>query len=152
MTYTLDHGNIARDGSPLLTLVRARWGDDAPPAADLDALSQRIVALLNADQPQVYVFLDSGGILDYEVTRGDVDVVAVDWDENAERDESDWTDIIETLERLAPGELRESELTSARAELQQLIDYREAVDGLIEQARAKAIADAEALLRDAGRL
>ncbi len=48
-TYTLDHGVIARDGVPMLTMVRARWGDDAPPAAELDALSERILALLNAE-------------------------------------------------------------------------------------------------------
>lgn len=45
--YTLDHGVVADDGVPMLTLVRARWGDDAPLAAALDDLSQRIVDALN---------------------------------------------------------------------------------------------------------
>lgn len=46
-TFTLTHGVIARDGVPMLTLIRARWGDGAPAESDLDNLSARIVELLN---------------------------------------------------------------------------------------------------------
>jgi len=49
--WTLDHGAITRDGVRMLTLIRARWGDDSPPAAELDALSRRIVSLLNTEDP-----------------------------------------------------------------------------------------------------
>lgn len=104
------------------------------------------------ERPQVYVYLTSGGILDYEVTRGDVDIVSVDWDELAERTVEDWDGIIATLESLAPGPVREAEIEDAREERQKLVDEEEMQDALAEQRRAKAIADAEALLRTAGRL
>lgn len=41
-------GQLTDDGRPMLTLVRAAWGDDAPPAATLDALTRAIPAALNA--------------------------------------------------------------------------------------------------------
>lgn len=49
--WTLDHGQIRRDGEPILTLVRSVWGDGEP-AAEIDALSRRIVSLLNAAESQ----------------------------------------------------------------------------------------------------
>lgn len=50
--WTLANGQIARDGEPLLVLVRACWGDDAMPAAELSALERRIVELLNAAEAE----------------------------------------------------------------------------------------------------
>lgn len=47
--WKLDHGQLIRAGEPLLTLIRARWGEDCTPAATLDALTRRIVDLLNAE-------------------------------------------------------------------------------------------------------
>jgi hypothetical protein len=46
--YAVDHGQLTDNGRPMLTLVRAAWGDDAPPAATLDALTRAIPAALNA--------------------------------------------------------------------------------------------------------
>lgn len=47
--WTLENGQLRRDGEALLTMGRAQWGDGATPAATLDALKLRIIALLNAD-------------------------------------------------------------------------------------------------------
>ena len=49
--WTLDHGQLTLNGTPVLTMIRAVWGDGYAPAADIDALERRIAALLNADEP-----------------------------------------------------------------------------------------------------
>lgn len=43
-----DGGQLTVDGQPMLTLVRAAWGDDAPPAATLAAITDAIPTALNA--------------------------------------------------------------------------------------------------------
>lgn len=53
-TYRLEDGTVVRDdGVPMLTLVRARWGNDpdVPAAADLDEAQQYIAAALAAYSP-----------------------------------------------------------------------------------------------------
>lgn len=104
------------------------------------------------EQPQIYVYLTSGGILEYEVMRGDIDVVMVDWDENMERDIDDWEEVRGELERLVPSALRDQELKSVDDEIEELRDWereREAAEQRREQNRLE---EARRLLREAGEL
>lgn len=74
-------------------------------------------------KPQVYVYLTDGGILEYEVTKGEVDVIDIDWDENAEYEEEDLLGMRAKLERLPEGALRTAELLG--------------IDHLIEEAKER---------------
>jgi hypothetical protein len=46
--YTLEHGQIRRNGEPIVTLVRAVWGDGAPSWAEINAFEAQVVDALNA--------------------------------------------------------------------------------------------------------
>jgi len=76
--------------------------------------------LHNADRPQIYVYLTNGGILDWQVTRGDIDVITFDWDENMERTIEDWEDAKEQLAEIADPALRRNELASVDEEIEEL--------------------------------
>lgn len=116
----------------------------------LAAVSAEFAAL--SETPQVYVYLTSGGILDYRVTRGDVDVIDVDWDELMERSIEDWEGVIATLEGIADIDLRDAEIAEAAREIEKIRDYDEA-EAAAEVARAKgAVEAARKILQAAGEL
>jgi len=106
----------------------------------------------DGDAPQIYVYLNSGGILEWTVTRGDIEVVAVDWDENMERSIEDWEDVIAELENLPPGKLRRQEIASAQEEIDKLRFYEEADRIANEQAEAKRVEAARELLKSRGEI
>jgi len=102
--------------------------------------------------PQIYVYLTDGGILDWEVTRGEIDVVSVDWDENMERSIEDWEDVIGELERLEPSKMRDREIANAQEEIEKLRLYEEGEAMAERQRQTQRVEDARKVLREAGEL
>lgn len=107
-------------------------------------------ALAREPKPQIYVYLTSGGILEYEVTRGDIEVIEVDWDENMERSIEDWEDVISRLEDIADEKLRDSEIYGAQREIEKLRDYAEAERVRSEESAATRLSEAIQVVHEAG--
>lgn len=105
-----------------------------------------------SERPQVYVSV-LGGIANAEATRGEVDIVIVDWDSFEDNiptdDEVQWiTDGIESLAE----PYRTSQLITLKEELDKIEDFAEADRLDAEETRRQELAAARSLLKDAGEL
>lgn len=105
-----------------------------------------------SENPQVYVSV-SGGIANAEATRGEVDIVIVDWDSFEDNipteDEVEW--IRDGLESLAEPH-RTSQLIALKEQLDKIEAVAEADRLHAEEKRRDELAAARSLLRDAGEL
>ncbi len=105
-----------------------------------------------SEKPQVYVSV-LGGIANAEATRGEVDIVIVDWDSFEDNiptdDEVQWiTDGIESLAE----PYRTSQLITLKEELDKIGGLAEADRLDAEETRRRELAAERSLLKDAGEL
>lgn len=105
-----------------------------------------------SERPQVYVSV-SGGIANAEATRGEVDIVIVDWDSFEDNiptdDEVQW--IRDGIGSLAEP-FRTSQLLALKEETDKVERYAEDERLDAEDERRKGLAAARSLLEDAGEL
>ncbi len=105
-----------------------------------------------SEKPQVYVSV-LGGIANAEATRGEVDIVIVDWDSFEDNiptdDEVQWiTDGIESLAE----PYRTSQLVTLKEELDKIEGLAEADRLDAEKTRRRELAAARSLLKGPGEL
>ena len=105
-----------------------------------------------SEKPQVYVSV-LGGIANAEATRGEVDIVIVDWDSFEDNvptdDEVQW--IMDGIESLAEP-YRTSQLITLKEELDKIDGLAEADRLDAEETRRRELAAARSLLEDHGEL
>lgn len=102
--------------------------------------------------PQIYVWLTEGGMAEWEVTRGDIDVIFIDWDEyiRGERSIEDWEGLRENAERIASAGIRKTVLDEIDQAIADIRD-QERMDEENEKTRERLrIDEAKKVLRDAG--
>lgn len=104
------------------------------------------------ERPQVYVSV-SGGIAETEATRGDVDIVTVDWDVfNVDLpDEWETDDMREQLERLAEP-ARGEQLAIFAEHMRKITRWRRQRADAEKRREEEALKNARRLLREAGEL
>lgn len=104
------------------------------------------------EKPQVYVNV-SGGIAEATVTRGDVDVIQIDWDNvNDESDIDTLREYRSELEQVADEEYRTRLLADMDEVIEKAIAEEEDAEIREEERRQHELAKARDLLRAAGEL